>query len=154
MKTYFKKNTEWKEIATVQNPNSFVFERTVFVHRWRGTYLVAEAYRGRRITQAITDSYRSSAGIRTEQMEMNDAKLQFVSALSVYVGHAGANPVVAGELFMKDGNDALRVRVGRCGFLGLRVQLRNLIQWVLPVRLSLVAVHYNYSTRRIALGAD
>lgn len=91
---------------------------------------MAEAYRGRRITQAITDSYRSSAGIRTEQMEMNDAKLQFVStaALSVYVGHAGANPVVAGELFIKDGNDALRVRVGRCGFLGLRVQLRNLIQ--------------------------
>jgi len=35
--------------------------------------------------------------------------------------HVEANPVVACELFMKDGNDALHEGVGRSGFRGERV---------------------------------
>ena len=68
VRTLFKESAEWKEVATVRNPNSGVLERTVFVHRSRGTYLVADAYRGRNIKQSIADFYRSAAGIRTEQM--------------------------------------------------------------------------------------
>ena len=49
VRTYFKKSFEWKEVATVKNPNSYILERSVFVHGASGTYLIADAYRGREI---------------------------------------------------------------------------------------------------------
>lgn len=32
VRTFFKKNGGWKEIAVVENPNSYVLERSVFLH--------------------------------------------------------------------------------------------------------------------------
>lgn len=95
VRTYFKKSSEWKEVATVKNPNSYILERSVFVHGASGTYLIADAYRGREIKQAITDFYRSAAGLLTEEMSpearLASAKKDFpaTTALSVYVGHDG-----------------------------------------------------------------
>ncbi|MGB7463092.1 MAG: hypothetical protein WBW14_09365 [Candidatus Acidiferrum sp.] len=55
----------------------------------------SRAYRGREIKQAITDFYRSAAGLPTEEMPPGarsaSAKKDFpaTAALSVYVGHDG-----------------------------------------------------------------
>ena len=57
VRTYFKKSSDWKEVATVKSPNSYILERSVFVHGASGTYLIADAYRGREIKQAITDDH-------------------------------------------------------------------------------------------------
>jgi hypothetical protein len=93
VKTYFKKSAEWKELETAQNPNSYILERTVFVHRASGTYLIADAYRGREIKRAITEFYRSAAGLEAEtkvpETGAEDAKELSKAALSVYVGHDG-----------------------------------------------------------------
>jgi hypothetical protein len=95
VRTYFKKSSDWKEVATVKSPNSYILERSVFVHGASGTYLIADAYRGREIKQAITDFYRSAAGLLTEEMPPEarsaSAKKNFpaTAALSVYVGHDG-----------------------------------------------------------------
>jgi hypothetical protein len=52
VRTFFRKSGEWKEIAVVENPNSYVLERSVFLHEASGTYLIADGYRGREIKQA------------------------------------------------------------------------------------------------------
>lgn len=55
----------------------------------------SRAYRGREIKQAITDFYRSAAGLPTEEMPPGarsaSAKKDFpaAAALSVYAGHDG-----------------------------------------------------------------
>jgi hypothetical protein len=89
VRTYFKKSAEWKEVATVNNPNSYLLERSVFVHGTSGTYLIADAYRGREIKQAITDFYRSAAGLVTEGSASAKKDFPATAALSVYVGHDG-----------------------------------------------------------------
>jgi hypothetical protein len=110
VRTYFKKSAEWKEVATVQNPNSYVLERSVFVHGGSGTYLIAEAYRGREIKQAITDFYRSAAGLISEKMPPGarstspNADLPTTAALSVYVGHDGLMDFAIENRFQGAGN--------------------------------------------------
>ena len=89
VRTYFKKSAEWKEVATVNNPTPYILERSVFVHGASGTYLIADAYRGREIKQAITDFYRSAAGLVTEGSASAKKDFPATAALSVYVGHDG-----------------------------------------------------------------
>jgi hypothetical protein len=109
VRTYFKKSAEWKEIITIQNPNSYVLQRSVFVHEGRGTYLIADAYRGREIKQTITDFYRSAAGLAKEEVPgalSARAKRDFPAAaeLSVYVGHDGLMDFAIESRFQGDGN--------------------------------------------------
>ena len=63
VRTYFRKDGEWKEIALVENPNPFVLERSVLFHARSNTYLIADAYRGREIKQAIYDFFQAAAGL-------------------------------------------------------------------------------------------
>jgi hypothetical protein len=109
VRTYFKKSAEWKEIITIQNPNSYVLQRSVFVHEGSGTYLIADAYRGREIKQTITDFYRSAAGLAKEEVPgalSARAKRDFPAAaeLSVYVGHDGLMDFAIESRFQGDGN--------------------------------------------------
>jgi hypothetical protein len=111
VRTYFKKSSDWKEVATVKSPNSYILERSVFVHGASGTYLIADAYRGREIKQAITDFYRSAAGLLTEEMPPEarsaSAKKDFpaTAALSVYVGHDGLMDFAIENRFQGDALD-------------------------------------------------
>src|SRR5260370_6741768 len=95
VRTYFKKSSECKEVATVKNPNPYILERSVFLHGASGTYLIADAYRGREIKQAITDFYGSAAGLLTEELPPEvrsmdpNGDFPATAALSVYVGHDG-----------------------------------------------------------------
>ncbi len=120
VRTYFKKSVEWKEIVTVQNPNAYVLERSVFRHVASGTYLVADAYRGREIKQAIVDFYRSAAGSGTEKlpsaMAIDEAVASFPStaALSVYVGHDGLMDFAIKDRFTGDGKTHHEVIVLAC----------------------------------------
>jgi hypothetical protein len=110
VRTYFKKSAEWKEIITIQNPNSFVLERSVFMYGTSGTYLITDAYRGREIKQAITDFYRSAAGLTTEKMPPGERSTRpnvdfpATAALSVYVGHDGLMDFAIENRFQGDGN--------------------------------------------------
>jgi hypothetical protein len=95
VRTFFKNSAEWKEIATVSNPNGYILERSLFQHRTRGVLLVADAYRGSEIKQALSDFFRAAAGTHTGEMlftpSVNGAAVR-VSAdsdLVVYLGHDG-----------------------------------------------------------------
>jgi hypothetical protein len=61
VRTYFRKDGEWKEIALVENPNPFVLERSVLFRARSNTYLIADAYRGREIKRAIYDFFQAAA---------------------------------------------------------------------------------------------
>jgi len=95
VRTYFRKGTDWKEIAVVANPSAYVLERCVFVHSGSGTLLLADAYRGREIKQAISDFFQAAAGLEPEIGEIRSKengkaiRLTGKPALLAYVGHDG-----------------------------------------------------------------
>ena len=95
VKTFFKKATEWKEIASIRTPKSYILERSIFEDRGNGVFLVADAYRGSEIKQALTDFFHAAAGLQDNEPLYSSAsadhtyKISADSDLVVYVGHDG-----------------------------------------------------------------
>jgi hypothetical protein len=95
VRTYFRRSTDWKAVATFQNPSSSVLERVVFYHGSQNVYLVADAYRGREIKEAIADFFEASAGLNKEKMirvkapSGKEIEISPQPDLAVYVGHDG-----------------------------------------------------------------
>ena len=95
VRTFFRKTADWKEISSLPKPKSYILERSIFRHRASGTILIADAYEGSEIKQALTDFFRASAGLAPEVISFPTAlgsKPESVPAspeLVVYVGHDG-----------------------------------------------------------------
>jgi hypothetical protein len=95
VRTFFRKSPDWQEIAVIPSPTSAILERVVFRHRETGTLLVADAYRGSEIRQAMTDFFLAAAGLQPPEPLYTSAlgkeKLQVPAnaSLVVYVGHDG-----------------------------------------------------------------
>ena len=95
VKTFFARSADWKLISSGQRPKNEVLERCVFKHRTQNVYLVADAYRGREIKQAVQDFLNSAAGASSEEISLHDGreavalKVRGGSGLVVYVGHDG-----------------------------------------------------------------
>jgi hypothetical protein len=95
VRTFFRRSAEWKEISSVSRPKSYILERSVFQHRASKTILVADAYEGSEIKQALTDFFQASAGLTSKEISFPSApgsKPESVPAsadLVVYVGHDG-----------------------------------------------------------------
>src|SRR6267154_2089803 len=53
VKTFFGRSAEWAKINCSAKPKAEILERCVFKHRTTNVYLVADAYRGIEIKQAI-----------------------------------------------------------------------------------------------------
>ncbi|MFZ1683267.1 MAG: hypothetical protein WAU88_03960 [Candidatus Zixiibacteriota bacterium] len=96
VKTYFRRSPDWTLLTTTVGvrPDT-VLERCVFKHKRLGLYLVADAYKGERIQQAVEDFLRLAAGRQlgdtvsvretggTTSLSVSNAEL------AVYVGHEG-----------------------------------------------------------------
>jgi hypothetical protein len=95
VRTYFRKSAEWKEIAVLQNPSTSILERVVFYDASHNVYLIADAYRGREIKDAITDFFQAAAGLNKEKVihvkgaNGKEAEIPSQPDLAVYVGHDG-----------------------------------------------------------------
>jgi hypothetical protein len=95
VRTFFKKSAEWKEISTVRKPKACILERSIFEHHTSGTILVADAYEGSEIRQALTDFFHAAAGLNSETIAIprsSGASPEILPAsadLVVYVGHDG-----------------------------------------------------------------
>jgi hypothetical protein len=57
VRTFFRKSAEWKEIAIVPHFKIFILERSIFQEKTGRVLLVADAYRGSEIKQALTDFF-------------------------------------------------------------------------------------------------
>lgn len=95
VRTFFSRSTEWQLISTRSGPKPEILERCVFKHRSKNVYLVADAYRGNQIKQAIVDFLDATSGANAEKIAIQAG----TDALSIdaggsagliaYVGHDG-----------------------------------------------------------------
>jgi hypothetical protein len=88
VKTFFSRSADWMRIVCGEKPKSEVLERCVFKHRVTNTYLVADAYRGREIRQAVLDFLASAAGD-----DPQTASVRGESGILKLSTHGGANLV-------------------------------------------------------------
>lgn len=72
VKSYFRSSTDWEMVSDGAGPSEAVLERCVFRHRGNSVYLVADAYRGREIRQAIIDFLSAAAGRNVQAIVVNE----------------------------------------------------------------------------------
>lgn len=96
VRTLFRNSADWREVLAVQKPYTGILERSVFQHRTQNIVLVADAYRGGEIKQALTDFFRTAASIDVHAGEPKACTLGGLvwcppdnADLVVYVGHDG-----------------------------------------------------------------
>ena len=61
VRTFFSKNKDWELISVTPNPTASVLERCIFKHRLSSLLLIADAYRGKEISQTIWDFLEAAA---------------------------------------------------------------------------------------------
>jgi hypothetical protein len=95
VRTFFKRAEDWKEVLYFKQPTKSILERSVFQNRNNEVFVVADAYRGSEIKQAMTDFFRSAAGIPDKEAAAGGViagvglQVPATADLVVYVGHDG-----------------------------------------------------------------
>jgi hypothetical protein len=94
VKTFFSKSSDWAKISSESKGGKFLIERVIFVHLKSKTILIADAYRGREIKQALADFFSAAAGLEkagTFEIQGPDGSktVEALADLVVYVGHDG-----------------------------------------------------------------
>jgi hypothetical protein len=97
VKSFFARSSAWQLLASQARPMPEVLERCVFHHCTKNVVLIADAYQGSQIRQAIVDFLRAAAGEDTNSTpDQKPAAAHAASALVpgkadmvVYVGHEG-----------------------------------------------------------------
>jgi len=93
VKTFFLNRKDWELISKGPGPKKEILERCVFKRKNQEIYMIADAYDGSQIREAVTDFLSATAGIATPAMAV-DSKTGEISLptggaadLLVYVGH-------------------------------------------------------------------
>ena len=95
VKTFFARSSDWALVNCGPKPKPEVLERCVFKYRRADVYLVADAYRGDEIRQALLDFFKAAAGASSESIPLPSAsravtlRVRGGSNLVAYVGHDG-----------------------------------------------------------------
>jgi len=95
VKTFFARSSDWTLLTCGQDPKPQILERCLFKYRRSEVYLVADAYRGDEIRQAILDFLDAAAGASQEMITLSSASgpvmltVRGGSNLVAYVGHDG-----------------------------------------------------------------
>jgi hypothetical protein len=93
VKSFFRASSDWQLLTCALGPRPAVLERCVFHHRDPDAILIADAYDGARIRDAVSDFVSSAAALRKETLSVTieGKKLAFSIAgdadLLAYVGH-------------------------------------------------------------------
>jgi len=94
VKTFLSRSKDWQLLATSIKPRNGVLERCIFKHRTRNVFLIADAYQGKEIKQAIYDFLATAAGDNPEATEVKAGAEKITlnnanTGLVAYVGHEG-----------------------------------------------------------------
>jgi hypothetical protein len=94
VKTFFTRSADWEKVSCGAKPKTEVLERCIFKYRAANVFLVADAYRGIEIRQAILDFLDSAAGDGLEIVNLpgeSVVKLPIRGGanLVAYIGHDG-----------------------------------------------------------------
>ena len=93
VRTFFHKSDDWEQIGDALYHGGPIIETRFFRHKSSGTYLVADAYRGSEIKQAVADFFSAAAGIdapvKFDGPKDGPIHVNKQADLVVYVGHDG-----------------------------------------------------------------
>ena len=91
VKTFFKKQTDWKLIKQINDSEEHIYERLVFKHKDKPVYLVADAYDGAAIKQTTIDLLNYASGRTKQILDVDSLKVKAGGSadLIAYVGHDG-----------------------------------------------------------------
>jgi len=97
IRAFLSHSSDWNRLGCTPKPKASVLERCIFKHRTADVYLIADAYRGIEIKQAIWDFLDSAAGGGAQSIEApgpNSGPLRKLpiyggAALVSYIGHDG-----------------------------------------------------------------
>ena len=91
IRTFFSRNKDWQLLSVTPNPSGTILERCVFKHRRASLLLVADAYRGKEISQTTTDFLEAAAGKPGEKLKSGDVEFHTGGSadLVAYIGHNG-----------------------------------------------------------------
>lgn len=93
VKTFFSRSPEWSLIECHPTGQWWILERCVFAHRRLQIYLIADAYRGDQIKQAIVDFFDAASGGHPENLQIaspsRNLPIHGGANLVAYVGHDG-----------------------------------------------------------------
>jgi hypothetical protein len=95
VKTFFSKSKEWELVSETRNPSPAILDRLIFKKKGADVFMVADAYRGKEISQAIWDFLEAASGTTGRQLSVEHGARQFAfnsggsSELIAYVGHDG-----------------------------------------------------------------
>jgi hypothetical protein len=93
VKTFFSRSADWHLMNCSAKPKPEVLERCLFKHRQTDTYMVADAYRGSEIREAILDFFDAAAGAGPETIVAGTSGVRLTirggSNLVAYAGHDG-----------------------------------------------------------------
>jgi hypothetical protein len=91
IRTFFSKNRDWELISVTQGPNAAILERCIFKHRRASLLMVADAYRGKEISQTTMDFLEAAAGKPGEKLKAADVEFHTGGSadLVAYIGHNG-----------------------------------------------------------------
>lgn len=91
VRTHFKRSADWKLLSTEQNVDADILERCVFQHKSGTVYLVADAYQGERIRQAVERFLDAAAAKGAESINVGGKAIPISGGadLLAYIGHDG-----------------------------------------------------------------
>ena len=91
IRTFFSKNKDWELISVTPNPRATVLERCIFKHRRSQVVLVADAYRGKEISQTTWDFLEAAGGKSGEKLKAGEIEFHTGGSadLVAYIGHNG-----------------------------------------------------------------
>lgn len=118
VRTFFKKSADWQQIGETTYHGGNIIESVIFLHKTSGTILVADAYRGSAIKQALTDFFSSAAGlaepIRFDWPKNDQIHVNKKADLLVYVGHDGLMDFSLEQTFRGNGGAGRQAIVLAC----------------------------------------
>jgi len=91
VKTFLKKQSDWKFIKQINNPATNIYERLIFKHKTSGTFLIADAYDGSKIKETTSDFLDYCSGTKKSTITVDSVQIKIGgnSGLICYVGHDG-----------------------------------------------------------------
>jgi len=93
VKTYFRASNAWELVSCGGGPKASILERCIFRYRRDTVYVVADAYEGSQIREAVSDFLSAAAGLNPETLKLQSPAegvsltIGGGSDLVAYVGH-------------------------------------------------------------------
>jgi hypothetical protein len=91
MRTFFSRSPRWRKVARAAKPTEHVLERLVFRHATSDVFVIADAWDGERMAEALATFLADAAGTRRAAIAVDGVDLDAHggSTLVGFVGHDG-----------------------------------------------------------------